>query len=63
MLPMQDCIQILKNETRGVLSVLGDDDYPYGIHKEFFTECFKDVGLEFEANRKVVCEEFQVVYK
>ena len=30
-LPMEDCIQILKQETRGVLSVLGDDDYPYGI--------------------------------
>ena len=30
-LPMEDCIQILKQETRGVLSVLGDDDYPYGM--------------------------------
>lgn len=29
-LPMEDCIELLKNETRGVLSVLGDDDYPYG---------------------------------
>ena len=28
---MQDCIQVLKNETRGVLSVLGDGGYPYGI--------------------------------
>ena len=26
-----ECIEILKNEKRGVLSVLGDDDYPYGI--------------------------------
>jgi len=26
-----ECIQVLKNETRGVLSVLGDDDYPYGM--------------------------------
>lgn len=25
------CIEILKSETRGVLSVLGDDDYPYGM--------------------------------
>lgn len=25
------CIEVLKNETRGVLSVLGDDDYPYGV--------------------------------
>ena len=29
-LPMEDCIQVLKKETRGVLSVLGDSDYPYG---------------------------------
>ena len=29
-MPMEDCIELLKNETRGVLSVLGDDDYPYG---------------------------------
>lgn len=28
---MQDCIQVLKNETRGVLSVLGDGGYPYGM--------------------------------
>ena len=26
----EECIRILKEETRGVLSVLGDDDYPYG---------------------------------
>ena len=28
---MEECIEVLKNETRGVLSVLGDDDYPYGM--------------------------------
>ena len=27
---MEECMQVLKTETRGVLSVLGDDDYPYG---------------------------------
>ena len=27
----EECIQILKKQPRGVLSVLGDDDYPYGI--------------------------------
>lgn len=26
-----ECIAILKNEPRGILSVLGDDGYPYGI--------------------------------
>ncbi|MBO5228970.1 MAG: pyridoxamine 5'-phosphate oxidase family protein [Lachnospiraceae bacterium] len=30
-LTMDECIEILKNETRGVLSVIGDDDYPYGM--------------------------------
>ena len=27
----EQCIQILKEQPRGVLSMLGDDDYPYGI--------------------------------
>lgn len=27
---MEECVEVLKNETRGVLSVLGDGDYPYG---------------------------------
>ena len=27
----EECIHILKEQPRGVLSVLGDDDYPYGI--------------------------------
>ena len=26
-----ECVEILKNEKRGVLSVIGDDGYPYGI--------------------------------
>lgn len=30
-LPTAECIDLLKNETRGVLSVLGDGDYPYGM--------------------------------
>lgn len=30
-LSQEECISILKTELRGVLSVLGDDDYPYGI--------------------------------
>lgn len=29
-LSMEDCVHVLNTETRGVLSVLGDDDYPYG---------------------------------
>lgn len=27
----EECIEILKEQKRGVLSVLGDDGYPYGI--------------------------------
>lgn len=28
---MEECKEVLKKETRGVLSVLGEDDYPYGM--------------------------------
>lgn len=28
---MEECIEVLKKETRGVLAVLGEDDYPYGM--------------------------------
>ena len=27
----EECIDVLNTETRGVLSVLGDNDYPYGM--------------------------------
>lgn len=30
-LSMEDCIQVLNSQTRGVLSVQGDDGYPYGM--------------------------------
>ena len=32
----EECIEILKNEKRGVISVLGDDDYPYGTPMNHF---------------------------
>lgn len=32
----EECIQILKTETRGVLSVHGDNDYPYGMPMNHF---------------------------
>ncbi|MBE5971406.1 MAG: pyridoxamine 5'-phosphate oxidase family protein [Lachnoclostridium sp.] len=35
-LSTESCIEVLKNETRGVLSVLGDDDYPYGTPMNFW---------------------------
>jgi nitroimidazol reductase NimA-like FMN-containing flavoprotein (pyridoxamine 5'-phosphate oxidase superfamily) len=30
-IPNEECIEILKSEPRGVLSVLGDEGYPYGV--------------------------------
>ena len=30
-IPDEECIEVLKREPRGILSVLGDDGYPYGI--------------------------------
>lgn len=35
-LPLEDCIALLKNEPRGVLSVLGDAGYPYGVPMDFW---------------------------
>ena len=35
-LPLEDCIALLKNEPRGVLSVLGDAGYPYGVPMNFW---------------------------
>lgn len=35
-LPQEDCISVLNNEVRGVLSVLGDNDYPYGVPINFY---------------------------
>lgn len=38
-------------------------DYWRAVHKEFFTECMAQAGLEFTPTMKVVCEEFELVYK
>lgn len=35
-LSQEECITVLKNEVRGVLSVLGDDNYPYGVPINFY---------------------------
>lgn len=32
----KECIELLKNETRGVLSVIGDNGYPYGMPMNHF---------------------------
>ncbi len=35
-IPSTKCEEILKNEWRGVLCVLGDNGYPYGVPMNFF---------------------------
>ena len=35
-LTMEECVHILKIEKRGVLSVIGDNDYPYGMPMNHF---------------------------
>lgn len=35
-LSMEECVHILKTEKRGVLSVKGDNDYPYGMPMNHF---------------------------
>ena len=35
-LTMEDCVSVLESETRGVLSVQGDDGYPYGMPMNHF---------------------------
>lgn len=32
----EECVKLLKEERRGVLSVLGEDDYPYGMPMNHF---------------------------
>ena len=35
-LPLEACIDVLKTENRGVLSVIGDEGYPYGTPMNHF---------------------------
>ena len=46
-----ECLELLKNEKRGVLSVLGDGGYPYGLPiNHFYDET--DGRLYFHSGRK-----------
>lgn len=49
-LPAQECIQVLEQELRGVLSVLGDDGYPYGMPLNHYY-CPEDGKLYFHSGR------------
>ncbi len=35
-IPHQECVELLCGEKRGILSVLGDNDYPYGLPLNHF---------------------------
>ena len=50
-LTQEECIEILKVEKRGVLSVLGDDDYPYGMPINHYY-CEEDGKLYFHGGKK-----------
>ncbi|MBR3494225.1 MAG: pyridoxamine 5'-phosphate oxidase family protein [Clostridia bacterium] len=45
-----ECIRILKEEPRGVLSVLGDDGYPYGMPLNHYY-CEADGKLYFHSGK------------
>ena len=50
-LTQEECISLLKSEMRGVLSVLGDDDYPYGMPlNHYYYE--EDGKLYFHGGKK-----------
>jgi nitroimidazol reductase NimA-like FMN-containing flavoprotein (pyridoxamine 5'-phosphate oxidase superfamily) len=46
-----ECIRILQKQLRGVLSVLGDDDYPYGLPINHYY-CETDGKLYFHCGKK-----------
>ena len=50
-LPEGECLEILRTRLRGVLSVLGDDDYPYGMPmNHYYHE--EDGKLYFHSGKK-----------
>lgn len=49
-LSQEECLEILKRERRGVLSVLGEDEYPYGMPMNHWY-CEDDGKLYFHGGR------------
>ena len=45
-----ECVELLKQETRGILSVNGDDGYPYGIPMNHFYD-FEDGCIYFHCGK------------
>lgn len=50
-LETQECLEILKNQPRGILSVIGDDGYPYGIPMNHWY-CEEDGRLYFHGAKE-----------
>ena len=50
-LPQEVCIQLLKSEPRGVLSLLGDNGYPYGLPMDHWY-CEEDGKLYFHCGKQ-----------
>ena len=50
-IPREECIRILQEEKRGVLSVLGDEDYPYGMPINHWY-CPEDGKIYFHGGRQ-----------
>lgn len=53
------------SETHACKEGEGDRSLEYWreVHERFFTDCLREVGLDFSPTMEVVCEEFEVVYK
>lgn len=49
-LPEEECLELLKREPRGVLSVLGDEGYPYGVPINHYY-CPEDGRLYFHSGK------------
>ena len=47
----EECIELLKKEKRGVLSMIGDDGYPYGIPMNHWY-CEADGKLYFHSAKE-----------
>lgn len=50
-LPMAECIELLKSEPRGVLSLLGDGGYPYGVPMDHWY-CEEDGKIYFHCGKQ-----------
>ena len=49
----EQCIEVLKNSKRGVLSLIGEDGYPYGLPINQWY-CEEDGKLYFHGAKKVI---------